>query len=270
LTPDGGAADTSPTPGGSSNGRQNANTEAVFGGSSPAAPETGFLTANGSRDSHAITLASGVRNPSRHAGQPYSRITWEGIRKLVDRPAALPKDRAAFVILSTYVEHDGRTHAVQRERGTFGGLAVDIDTGNPELAQVVDAVRAVIGNHTAVVYSSASAAPDRRKWRVLVPLATPIHGAEYEATQHALFHLLAEHGLECDVALARTGQPVYLPNVPPERRDADGAPRFYQSVVLDGSPLELDFIRELERTLGVPMKERIPTQTFESPFPSSK
>ncbi len=38
----------------------------------------------------------------------------------------------------------------------------------------------------------------------------------------------------------------------------------------DGSPLELDFLRELERTLGVPMKERIPTQTFESPFPNTK
>jgi hypothetical protein len=236
TTKNGGCPDTTRTP----NGRQNANAEAVFGGSSPADPENGFLTANGSRDSHAIMLASGRANPSRRAGQPYGRITWAGIRRLVAAPAAVPKDRGAFVILSTYVEHDARTHAVQRERGAFHGLAVDIDTGSPELAQVVAAVRAVIGNHAALVYSSASAAPDRRKWRVLVPLATPLHGAEYEPTQLALFALLADHGLECDAALARTGQPVYLPNVPPERRDVDGAPRFYQSAVLDGPALELD------------------------------
>jgi hypothetical protein len=158
---------------------------------------------------------------------------------LVDAPAAVAKHRAAFVILSTYAEADGRTHAVQTAAGMFGGLAVDIDTGNPALADVLEAVRAVIGNAAAFVYSSASAAPDRRKWRVLVPLAAPLPGADYRDTQLALFELLAERGLECDTALSRPGQPVYLPNVPPERRGTDGAPLFYQSHVVAGPPLEL-------------------------------
>lgn len=225
----------------------NANAEAAAqeGGAEPApgpgAADTaaGFLTANGQRDSHAVTLADGRPNRSPRAGRPYGRITWAGIRALVDAPAAVEKHRAPFVILSTYVEPDARTHAVQRAAGVFGGLAVDVDTGNPALADVLAAVRAVIGDAAAFVYSSASAAPDRRKWRVLVPLATPLAGVDYADTQSALFELLAEHGLECDAALARPGQPVYAPNVPPERRGPDGAPVFYQSRVVEGPALEL-------------------------------
>lgn len=90
-----------------------------------------FLTANGSRDSHATTLADGKKNRSPRAGKPYRGISWGDISRLIDAPAAVEKNDAPFVILSTYTGSDGRTHAVQRERGSFGGLAVDIDKGNP-------------------------------------------------------------------------------------------------------------------------------------------
>lgn len=205
----------------------------------PVSADLRFLTANGSSDSHAITLASGEKNRSPRAGHPYGSISWAEIRQRIDAPTAREKDDAPFVILSAYAECDGRTHEVQRERGIFGGLAVDIDTGNPTLSWVAAAVEAVTGGAAAEIYSSSSSTADCRKWRVLIPLAAPITGADYADTQTALFNLLADHGLTCDVALARAAQPVYLPNVPPKRRGSDGQPFFYQSLHVDGPRLDL-------------------------------
>jgi hypothetical protein len=201
--------------------------------------QAGFLTANGSRDSHALTLADGKPNGSRKAGTPYQTITWDGIRRLMDRPASVEKADAGFVILSTYNEHDGRTHDVQRQRGVYGGLAVDIDKGDPSIEEVIEAVQTVVGHVGLKVYSSSSAAVDNRKWRVLVPLAAPLAGSEYQETQDAFFSLLGKHGLQCDTTLARTGQPIYLPNVPKGRRDDEGRPLFYESRHVDGPALEL-------------------------------
>jgi KaiC/GvpD/RAD55 family RecA-like ATPase len=198
-----------------------------------------FLTANGSRDSHAITLADGNHNGSRKAGTPYQTITWGGIRRLMDAPTAVEKDDAPFVILSTYNDHDGRSFDAQRVRGIYGGLAVDIDEGDPSIEEVISAVQAVVGAVGLEVYSSSSAAADNRKWRVLIPLAAPLAGSEYVEHQEALFSLLGKHGLHCDSALARTGQAIYLPNVPEGRRDDHGRPLFYVCRHVDGPALEL-------------------------------
>jgi hypothetical protein len=121
----------------------------------------------------------------------------------------------------------------------FSALAIDIDTGNHTLDAVAAAVAAVTGGARAEIYSSSSAKEHDRKWRVLVPLATMLPGADYADTQTALFELLAERGLGADVALARPGQPVYLPNVPPKYRGPDGRPAFYQSRHVAGARLAL-------------------------------
>jgi hypothetical protein len=203
----------------------------------PASPL--FLTANGSRESHAVVLNDGRENRSRHAGRPYRGISWSEILKRIDEPTAVDKNDAPFVIPSTHRDCEGRRHAVQRERGEFWFLAVDIDAGSPSLEKVAAAVSAVTGGARAAIYSSASAAPDRLKWRVLVPLASPVSGGDYPDTQKALFALLKRQGIVCDVTLARAAQPVYLPNVPPARRGRDGRPLFYRSLRTSGPALDL-------------------------------
>jgi hypothetical protein len=198
-----------------------------------------MLTAHGSRDSHAVTLSHGSRNGSPRAGAPYGTVTWADIRAMADSPAATPKEDAQFVVLSSYVGCDGRTHAVQRDRGMFHGLAVDIDKGDHSGEDVLAAVQAVVGGSHALIYSSSSAAPDSRKWRVLLPLSAPIAGGDYPDTQLALFAMLGHHGLACDETLSRCGQPIYLPNVPPKRRRPDGQPVFYQRHYVGGAALDL-------------------------------
>ncbi|MCP3658114.1 MAG: DEAD/DEAH box helicase family protein [Herbaspirillum sp.] len=204
-----------------------------------------FLTGFGQRDTHAITLADGRPNTSLKAGTPYKTISWGDVIALAQSPRSAPKHRAQFVIPSTYAESDGRAHEVQRARGKFGFLAVDVDSGSPSMAQIETALGEVLGQCEALIYTSSGATPDRMKWRVLIPLERALAGADYADTQSAFFDLLGAQGIEADRALERPGQPVFLPNVPPDRRGDDGAPVFYRwkhirapRLCLIGSPIE--------------------------------
>lgn len=204
-----------------------------------------FLTGFGQRDTHAVTLADERPNTSPKAGTPYKTISWGDVIALAQSPRSAPKHRAQFVIPSTYAESDGRTHDVQRQRGKFVFLAVDVDSGSPSMAQIETALGEVLGQCEALIYTSSGATPDRMKWRVLIPLERALAGADYADTQSAFFDLLGAQGIEADRALERPGQPVFLPNVPPDRRGDDGAPVFYRwkhirgpRLCLIGSPIE--------------------------------
>ncbi len=173
-------------------------------------------------------------------GQSYPGISWAEIARMAASPQAKEKIDADFFIPSTYREHDGRSHDAQREHGAFRMLALDIDRGNPSLDDVLAAVEAVCGPVSLLAYSSSGASPENRKWRVLLPLAGVLTGAEYEAAQTALFDLLHAHGIHPDGALARCGQPIYLPNVPLAKRNPDLTPIFYQHRIIRAGTLRLD------------------------------
>lgn len=184
-------------------------------------------------------------------GETYPGISWSEIVKLVQTPQAKEKIDADFFIPSTYRAHDGRAHEAQREHGTFRALAIDIDRGNPSLDDVQEAVQAVCGDVSMLIYSSSGASLENRKWRAIIPLAGVISGAEYEIVQTAFFDLLHVNGIHPDGALARCGQPIYLPNVPLAKRGPDLQPLFYQHRILRGKSLRLDadspIIQEVNR-----------------------
>jgi RecA-family ATPase len=173
-------------------------------------------------------------------GQVYPGISWADIARMVSTPQAKEKIDADFFIPSTYREHDGRSHEAQRERGAFRMLALDIDRGNPSLDDVLAAVEAVCGPVSLLAYSSSGATPENRKWRVLLPLSGVLSGADYELAQTALFDLLHANGIHPDGALARCGQPIYLPNVPLAKRNPDLTPIFYQHRIIRAGTLRLD------------------------------
>jgi hypothetical protein len=167
-------------------------------------------------------------------------VSWAEIARMVSTPQAKEKIDADFFIPSTYREYDGRSHEAQRERGAFRMLALDIDRGNPSLDDVLAAVEAVCGPVSLLAYSSSGATPENRKWRVLIPLAGVLSGADYELAQTALFDLLHANGIHPDGALARCGQPIYLPNVPLAKRNPDLTPIFYQQRIIRAGTLRLD------------------------------
>ena len=191
-----------------------------------------FPTGVGQSDTRAVTLSDGRPNPHSSAGTNYATITGAEIVKLVLEPQEVPKTSARWFMLSTYVACDAREHAVQRERGSFWWLCVDIDQNNLALTDVSAVLDAVAPGAARLVYSTRSSTADARRWRAMLPLREALTGADYTDTALAFFaELAAASGgaLLADPKLALTGQLTYLPN--------RGA--FYEQEILRAPPLAL-------------------------------
>ena len=89
------------------------------------------------------------------------------------------------------------------------------------------------------IYSTSSATADAPRWRGLIPLPEPLGFAHWKKLQQALHLHLESSGIKFDVSMERAGQYFAAPNVPPEKRDADGVPVFYQYEVIEGEPLDI-------------------------------
>ena len=191
-------------------------------------------------NSISFMLAHGQFDSRIKSGEDYDTISMNEIWRMCKNAQCKPKGEADFIIPSTYHSHDARSHDAQRQHGQFHMLCIDVDEGNPSKDDVTRAVATVLGPVALIIYSSSSATHDDRKWRVLIPLDKPLQGEAYGEYQDVLFHWLSEVGIVCDFALARTGQPIFLPNVPPSKRDAGGLPLFYEYGAVKGKRLDLD------------------------------
>ena len=181
-----------------------------------------------------LLLAHSQTDTKINTGQDYDTIDLAGIWQLVQFPQCKEKGQSDFIIPSSYHAFDGRSHEVQREKGSFHLLAIDVDSGSPSIDEVSQAVIGVLGNASHIIYSSSGATHENRKWRVLIPLSAPVSGKLYPYYQAVLFDGMAKEGIECDYALARAGQAIYLPNVPADKRDDDNRPIFYEFYVHGG------------------------------------
>jgi type II secretory pathway pseudopilin PulG len=181
-----------------------------------------------SNDHVKLLLAHGQNDTKKSTGGNYDTIDLAGIWELVQFPQCKEKGEADFIIPSSYHDYDGRSHEAQRQRGEFHLLCIDVDSGNPSLTDVSQAVINVLGDVSHIIYSSSGAKPDNRKWRVLIPMQQPVSGGVYTDYQAVLFDGMAKEGIECDYVLARAGQPIFLPNVPADKRDDDNHPIFYE------------------------------------------
>uniref|UniRef100_UPI0037C10356 hypothetical protein n=1 Tax=Flavobacterium sp. TaxID=239 RepID=UPI0037C10356 len=186
------------------------------------APERAVCLFHGARDTHVPTLGESVgnelANPHPKAGQPYASISGAQIVALMKKPSAHPKDKASAIIPSRFIGCFARNHATQKEQGRFIWSCHDIDNGNHDLTEVAAIYDAVFPGTTKLIYSSASATDGDKRWRVLMPMQE-VAGHDYSEVQSACFDLIEARGLKLDRSLSRCGQPVFLPNVPPERRD---------------------------------------------------
>ena len=182
-----------------------------------------------------MLTANGAFDTRIQSGGTYDGLDLRAIADMVDQPQAREKAEASFVIPSTYREHDGRSHDAQRANGEYHMLAIDVDEGSPSLDTLQASVNKFTKDAASLIYSSSGASEANKKWRVLIPLAEPVSGEQYADMQLALFDLMKSDGITCDPSLARTGQPIYLPNVPAGKRGDDGKPLFYESAKHRGS-----------------------------------
>lgn len=194
------------------------------------------VTFHGQHDTHIDT------------GEDYPTLTLGSIFTM--EPGSDSKRDGHAFIPSTYHEYDARSHKSQRDLGQFVTLAADIDKGNHPLKQVQSIVSGICRDAAWLIYASAHACPGDMRWRVIIPVAEPMDFDEWNDAQNALFNSLERFGLECDRALQRAGQPVYLPNVPATHaktgeplRDEDGKPRFYERASSGTSAHAIDLTR---------------------------
>lgn len=172
---------------------------------------TGF----GWRDTHAL-IVDGKPNLHTTAGQDYSGITGATIAAMVSNPPCVEKEKAQWVIPSTYIKHDARDHDVQRQNGLFRMLVLDVDENDLDLSFLIETVQQVVGTGVSILaYSTKSSKPGDRRWRVIVPVENAIPGEDYPDTSRAFFDCLVDASkgeLIPDRALSRVGQIFYLPN----------------------------------------------------------
>jgi hypothetical protein len=191
-----------------------------------------FPTGVGQSDTRAKILSEGRTNPHPSAGSDYGTITGQEIAKMVVSPGSVAKENARWFIPSTYIAFDARDHSVQRQRGEFWWLGIDLDENNLSLSTVTSALDVFSPGGSRIVYSTRSSKPEDRRWRALLPLEEFLPGPDYTDTAMAFFAALTESSdglLIPDPKLARTGQLIYLPN----------RGEFYEHEVLRGNRLHL-------------------------------
>lgn len=171
------------------------------------------------------------------------------------KPWDKPKASGPAFVPSLYIDYDAREHSAQREKGSFVALTGDIDSGDHPRDAVTEAVRAFVGDAAWVVYSSPHARPGDMRWRILIPIDVPIPFETWFDAQSAFFAFMEARGFAMDRALARAGQPVFLPNVPSEHakshtplRGEDGKPLYFTRVSspasLPGLPIDIGPVAE--------------------------
>lgn len=210
-----------------------------------------------------VLLGHGINDTRKRTNTPYDTIGVDEIFERVTNPTSVAKDVADFIIPSTYTKaggaEDARSHHVQREHGRFPLLMVDIDKGNHAMSDLTEAVSSLFGDARYCIYSTASAKPDDRKWRMAIPLDHELPYHEWSEAGEALFDHLKTNGIVADPKLLGPGQPVYLPNVPPEGRKDDGSPIFYEHVVNDGPAADLN-APEVRRLIAALRRRRTKEQ----------
>jgi hypothetical protein len=176
-------------------------------------PPAAFCFGWGQHYSHAHTLSSGKTNAAPYAGTNYHAAPLHWIASIAANPDSVPKEKAPWIIPSSYTGFDARTAQAQEQHGQFQMLCFDIDSGNLDLQFVNDQFTRAFGGYATIIYSTRSSTFDNKKWRVMVPLARPHTALEYKALLRAMNDVLEEScGITVDRALEKPSQLIYLPN----------------------------------------------------------
>ena len=180
-----------------------------------------------------VVVFNGQKDTRIYKGGDYETRSLASLFSM--EPGRAPKGEVMAFIPSTYCAYDARSHKVQRSNGSFVALCGDVDHGNHPLDRIEGLVRGFAGECAWLIYSTAHASEDDKRWRIIIPLAQPMGFEDWHDAQNAFFNFMEYGGVDMDRALERAGQPIYLPNVPDFHprtgeilRNDDGHPIFYR------------------------------------------
>lgn len=147
-------------------------------------------------------------NPTKKLTE-YSTIDRAAISRRVDKPQKVSKDKAQWLIPSTYMS---RNADQQKQHGLYCALTVDLDKQPPAVQQVAQIIDMQLGHVNYEIYNTASAIQENQKSRVLIWLDKPLGFVEWNICQQILNDRLEQIGIMPDRALEKAAQLVYLPN----------------------------------------------------------
>ncbi len=149
-----------------------------------------------------------TNNPDAKRPKDLVTTSYNKIIELAKNPPGIDKHNAQWVIATDTVKRDKATLLDAQ----YHMLVIDLDVNTPPCKRVVEAVQAVTDKAEFLYYNSKSATPDNPKCRILIPIAKPISGHEYERYQGMLNSKLSRMGIKPDPALEKCQQIIYLPN----------------------------------------------------------
>jgi len=154
-------------------------------------------------------------NPEKPNPKPYLPLSLLDVIEGLEKPEAVPKDRARWGIFST-LRNDplSRSHEVQRKQGQFLAAWADLDKlSGMNFFTVLEKVQEILKAYF-LSYTSANAKPENPKCRIVVPYSFPIPGRDHVRIQKILNDKLEAAGIIPDRATERAGQLCFLPNSP--------------------------------------------------------
>ena len=183
-------------------------------------------------NSFAVVVLSGRLTPN---SKPARTTTRERSRASLPWSPRLGRNATALAIIpSTYRDFMTQTFELSASEGSSLRCAATSTAATHPLEAIVGAVQAFAGDCAWLIYSSPHSRPGDRRWRVILPMGSALAFAGWYDCQLAFFGHMESGGIKMDHALARAGQPVYLPNVPPVHiksgtalHGGDGAPLYF-------------------------------------------
>jgi len=150
-------------------------------------------------------------------GSTYPTIDWELFVAHVKNPNHYAsKDVLPWFIPSSYNQYDAREHDVQRQRGVFHAIVLDIDKTHVEANALQEALQRNLPGIGFIAHTSYNSTPEALRWHVIIP-CQPIDGPYYAVVTAALAITLSEAtGIEFDPCTKQEGQIVYFPAARPD------------------------------------------------------
>ncbi len=141
-------------------------------------------------------------------------IEWLDVQRLVDKPTELPKDRAQWLIPSSYLS---RSHKEQEQYGKYWLCAFDFDEHPPPVPELAKITREILEEEffdgsNFELYNTNSATEDNPKSRLFIPLEAPLNFEEWHLLQQVIATKFEQRGVIADRSLERAGQLSFLPN----------------------------------------------------------
>lgn len=148
--------------------------------------------------------------PNKTNRVPYVTIRLADIFRMATNPSTRPKSDARWFIPSGVLS---RSFKNQLQHGQYHALWFDFDKNPRPIPELLAIWQEITGLSTlALAYLSRSATVDLQKSRLIVPLASPLSGADWVLAQQCLNNAFSRKGVIPDSANTGAAQLCYLPN----------------------------------------------------------